>query len=81
MSTDHRGPRALAITLGLTLLAATAGHALAADAVPIVKDEIVDVTASSHLPAAAPWKAHDGRTSSAWVSQWRKGKGAKRQAA
>ena len=72
----HSSP-SCALALALALVAASAMTAFAADAVPIPNDEIISFTASSSLSTAPAYKAVDGRSSTAWVSQWRQGKGSK----
>lgn len=67
------GATLVALVFLLVGAAATTGHA--ADAVPIPAEEIVGVTASSSLSTSPAYKASDGRTGTAWISQWRKGKG------
>lgn len=66
---------ATTVALSFLLLGTLTTSAQAADAVPIPSEEIVGVTASSNLSTSPPYKAMDGRTGTAWVSQWRQGKG------
>lgn len=63
------------LTLTGALVAMFGTAAIAADAVPIPNDEIVEITASSNLSTKPAYKALDGRSGTSWVSQWRKGKG------
>jgi HEAT repeat protein len=76
-SIQHRISRGLMAALACAWVLTLAGSAGAADAVPIPLDEIVEITASSELSTGAAYKAVDGRSGSAWIAGWRKGKGSK----